>query len=571
MPLPSSFQTPRVLLAVLLALPSLPALAQSNIPDAGSLLRETERSLQVPRTPPRPLAAPVAPPMPADAKAARVTVQHITVEGASLLPKAELEALVADRQGQSLTLAELEYAAQVIAEHYRAQGWYARVYLPQQDVTDGSIRIHVLEGRYGGSTIAAQSPRADAAAVQATVTHGLQRGAPLSSADLERGLLIANDLPGVYATGLLQAGDEQAETQLALSVQDTAFVTGDIGLNNYGVASTGRAQAVGGMSLNNLSGSGDQLALRLLAAQDIRSGLARYSLPLGSSGLRLATQLSALDYSLGGSYRALQAEGKAYTGGLTLSYPLIRQTERSLYLSAGYEHRRYDDDVLDQALRRHRIDAATLGLNGDIRDSLGGGAVTWGGAQFTQGKLGIRDVNDDRAQDAATARSAGDYSKLAWNLSRLQNLGGGWQAQAAFSGQVASGNLGSSERFTLGGPSQVRAYPVNEASGDAGVLFKLELQRELGSGWQAVAFYDTGRIRQHQNPWAGWNANSGQPSSYSLSGAGFGVNWRHPEWYLTASIATPLGSQPGQDAAGRNSDGSRASGVRGWLSLTRLL
>lgn len=557
--------TLRMLLAVLLGLPSLPALSQSPIPDAGSLLRETERSLQAPRTPPRPQTAPVAQPMREDDKAARITVRRITIEGASLLPTAELDALVADREGQSLTLAELEHTAQRIAEHYRAQGWYARVYLPQQDVTEGHIRIHVLEGRYGGSTIASPSQRADAAKVQAVVTYGLERGAPLSSADLERGLLLANDLPGVYATGLLRAGDQQGETQLALSVQDTPFVTGDVGLNNYGVASTGRVQAVGGMALNNISGIGDQLALRLLAAQDIRSGLARYSLPLGDSGLRLATQLSTLDYELGGSYRDLQAEGKAHTGGLSLSYPLIRQSARNLQLSVGYDHRRYDDDALGQSLRRHRVNAATLGLNGDIRDGFGGGGITWGGAQLTHGRLGIRDVNDDRAVDAATARSAGDYQKLAWNLSRLQNLGGGWQAQAALSGQLASGNLGSSERFTLGGPTQVRAYAVNEASGDAGVLLKLELQRELGNGWQAVAFYDAGHIRQHRNPWAGWNGRTGQPNDYTLSGAGFGVNWRHPQWYLSASIATPIGSHPGQETTGRS------SGVRGWISLTRLL
>jgi len=556
--------TLRILFAVLLGLPCLPALAQSTVPDAGSLLRETERSLQAPRGVPRPQRAPAARPMTNDDKAARITVRSIIIEGASLLPTAELDALVADRQGQSLTLAELEYTAQRIAENYRAKGWYARVFLPQQDVTEGNVRIHVLEGRYGGSTIAAQGQRADAAKVQAMVTRSLQAGAPLSSAELERGLLIANDLPGVYASGLLQAGEQQGETHLALSVQDTAFVTGDIGLNNYGVASTGRVQAVGGMALNNISGIGDQLALRLLAAQDIRSGLARYSLPLGDSGLRLATQLSTLDYSLGGSYRNLQAEGKAHTGGLSLSYPLIRQTTRNLQLTAGYEHRRYDDDALGQSLRRHRINAATLGLNGDVRDGLGGGGISWGGAQLVHGRLGIRDVNDDRAADAATARSAGDYQKLAWSLNRLQNLGGGWQAQIALSGQFASGNLGSSERFTLGGPTQVRAYAVNEASGDAGVLLKLELQRELGNGWQAIAFYDTGRIRQHQDAWTGWNARSGQANSYSLSGAGFGVNWRHPDWYLSASIATPIGSQPGQDITGRSS-------VRGWISLTRLL
>lgn len=563
-------------LTLLLCLLLAPAFAQA-LPDAGALSRESERNLQAPRAA-EPLApAVVARPLAQDAKALRVRVRGIAIAGASLLPVAELQARVQELVGQSLTLAELEQGAQRIAEHYRARGWYARVYLPEQDLTDGRLRIQVLEGRFGHSQLnAPDEPRANGAYVQQLVTHGLQAGEPLSAAALERGLLLANDLPGIQAQGLLQAGQQSGQSDLVVSVQDQAFVTGDIGLSNHGLRATGRAQAVGGLALNNLSGLGDQLALRLLAAEGVRSALARYSLPLGYDGLRLAAHGSVLGYELGGSYRPLDAKGQARTAGLTLSYPLIRQSRHNLNLSAGYEHRRYRDDILGAPLRRHYINALTLGLNGDLRDALGGGGISWGAAQFTQGALHMADVGSDRAQDAAGPRSQGSYSKLALQLGRGQTLawlGAGWQAQAALSGQLASGNLASSERMTLGGPNQVRAYPVNEAAGDAGLLLKLELQRELGQGWQAIAFYDSGRIRQHHRPWAGWDGGGGQANSYSLCGLGLGLNWRGMGamrgWQLALSIATPVGGNPGS-AQGRNSDGSRASSTRGWLSLNRI-
>lgn len=163
-------------IALLLAMPSSLAQAQTTTPDAGALLREAERSLQMPRSRPQPQVPPASQPMAEDAKAARVTVQSIHIEGAHLIPQAELQALVADRIGQSLTLAELEQTAQRIVEHYRAQGWHARVYLPQQDVTDGRVQLQVLEARYGGSHVVHQSERAHAASVQATVTQRLQIG-----------------------------------------------------------------------------------------------------------------------------------------------------------------------------------------------------------------------------------------------------------------------------------------------------------------------------------------------------------------------------------------------------------
>lgn len=538
--------------------------------DAGSLQREAERSLQTPPSAaPAPQAAPAAKPMPADAKATRVTVRHIVIEGASLIPLEELDALVAPHIGQSLTLAELEHAIQQIAEHYRQQGWYARVYLPQQDVTNGTVRIQILEGRFSGSTLQQSGSRANADAVQALITHRLQAGAPLSSAQLERGLLLANDLPGIAATGTLQAGHNQGDTALAVNIQDTPFITGDIGLNNHGIQSTGRAQATGGLALNNLTGSGDQLALRLLIAQDIRSAVARYSLPLGHSGLRLAAHASTLDYDLGGTYKVLEAEGKAHTAGLTATYPLIRQADRNLSASLGYEHRRYNDNMLGQPLRRHKLNALTAGLNGDIRDSLGAGGITWGRIQITTGNLNIRNIAGDKTADAATAKTHGSYTKLAWNLGRLQALAPTWQIQASASGQWANGNLASSERMTLGGPNQIRAYPVNEASGDQGILIQLELQKSFAHGWQAIAFYDAGQIQQHKNPWANWNAGSSQPNRYTLQGAGLGVNWRSTDWIMNASVAAPIGSNKGA-TNGRNNDNSKKSSPRGWVSLTRL-
>lgn len=559
-------------LALLLCLLAEPALAQS-IPDAGSLLRETERSLEAPRAaePQRPAA--VAAPAPADENAARVEVQQISIEGATLLALEELQALVQELVGRSVTLAELERAAQRVAQYYRERGWYVRVFLPPQDVTDGHIRIQVLEGRYGASQLGTQTgDRANAEYVRQVVTSRLQPGEALSAAALERGLMLANDLPGIEAQGLLQAGQSQGHSDLQVLVHDTPLVTGDAGLNNFGSRSTGRAQAVGGLALNNLSGQGNQLALRLLASEGVRSALARYSLPLGHDGLRLAAHASLLRYALGGGFSRLEAEGQARSAGLALSYLLVRQGERNLTLSLGYEHRRYRDDALSQALRRNAIDAVTLGLNGDLRDGLGGGGVTWGGAYLSQGTLDIEDIAGSRAQDAAGPRSEGRYTKLALQLGRVQWLGAGWQMQAALSGQLANGNLASSERMSLGGPSQVRAYPINEAEGDNGVLLKLELQRELASGWQALAFYDAGRIRQHQRPWPGWDGGSRLANSYNLAGAGLDLNWRGTGslrgWQLATSVAKPIGSNPGT-AQGRNSDGSREKSVRGWIHLHR--
>lgn len=543
--------------------------AAQTLPDAGSLQREAGRNMQMPQAAPVPQSVPLVKPMPENAKATRITVQRIVIDGASLIRAETLHALIADREGQSLTLAELEHAAQRIAEHYRDQGWYVRVYLPEQDITAGIVHIQVLEGRFGSARVVSQPARADAQTVQNTITHRLQSGASLSAQDLERGLLLANDLPGIQTRGTLQAAQQKGLTDLAIEVQDQALTSSDIGLNNFGSRATGLTQLVGGLALNNLSGQGDQARVRLLATEHTYSAIAGYSLPLGYDGLRLSAMLSALDYKLGKEYSKLNAEGQAQTAGINLSYPLIRQSMRNLYLMAGYEHRRYNDDILGAALHRHQINAITLGLNGDLRDNLGQGGVTWGAITLSSGRLAIKDIaSGDKATDAATARTQGSYNKLAWNLSRLQTLAPGWQAQAQLSGQFASKNLASSERFALGGAYRVRAYPTNEGTGDEGTLLQLELHKELAPGWKALAFYDAGTIRQYKDPWAGWNTASGQPNHYTLQGAGLGLSWRQGNWLLNTSLAAPIGHNRGANLNGKNNDGTQSNSLRGWITLS---
>lgn len=177
----------------------------------------------------------------------------------------------------------------------------------------------------------------------------------------------------------------------------------------------------------------------------------------------------------------------------------------------------------------------------------------------------------DLAADQASARANGDYAKLAANLSRLQRLPEGFTLSAALNAQLAGKNLDSSEKFVLGGPAGVRAYPVNEGAGDEGWLFNLELRRELWPGWQVFGLLDSGQIYQHRNEWVGWQGGTTIPNRYRLSGAGMGLAWNKAgDFSLRLTLAAPLGNNPGQTAAGRNSDGSPAHAARAWLSLGKL-
>lgn len=563
----SPFRTTALLIALAIALS--PSVQATTTPDAGTLQRESERALSVP-APAEPRLAPAAPMKEAD-KGATVTVKSFVIEGATLIPDAELTALLQGQIGRALTLRELEAAAQRLAAHYRARGWFVRVYLPAQDVTDGHIRIRVVEGRLGSIRLDETMPqRANAEYVLRVVGDRLAIGQPLSAADLERGLLNANDLAGLRATGILEAGERAGETRLRIKVEDTPFLMSDLGLTNHGIKSTGRWQATGGLALNDLSGRGDRLDLRLLGARDLASGQIGYSHPLGSNGTRLGLRASHLRYRLGDTFAALDADGRATTWGANLAYPLVRSQTSNLNLSANIEHRASEDDTLGAATRRHDIDAASFTLSGDRLDHWQGGGLSRYSATLTAGDLDLSGVAGDLATDQAGPRTQGRYAKLAGRYTRLQNLPAGFNLIASLEAQFADGNLDSSEKIALGGPDAIRAYPVNEAPGDEAWLLRLDLRKEFAPAWHGFGFIDAGGVRLHKNTWTGWQGGGNTPNSYTLYGAGLGLAYVRPnDWQVRLTVAIPLADNPGRDANGDNSDGSGQHSPRGWLQINK--
>jgi hemolysin activation/secretion protein len=538
-------------------------LAQAQVvPNAGSTLREQQKpQVEVPsRTAPSiRIDEPARPAL--KPSTVRFVLRAFRIQGNTVFSQQELLALVQDYVGRSVGFSDLQAAAARISRFYRERGYLvARAYLPAQEIKEGTVEIAVIEGRFGKVSTVNHSRVRDG-----VVRGYLDRlpGGVVTESTLERQLLLLNDLAGVAeAHGSLSAGTNVGESDLAVELKGAPLLSGSLEYDNYGNRFTGASRVTGRLNVASPLGLGDALSVRATHGFDgLDYGRLVYQVPVGGDGWRLGGAYSTARYQLGQTFAPLAASGDSNRYTLNASYPFVRSRGLNLYGQASYDASDFQDRVGATAtVTDKNTRVANVSFSGDSRDDLGGGGVTVFLLNYRSGRLDIESPGA-RAVDEASAQTNGHYGVWNFNALRLQSLGEHTSLYLSFASQFASKNLDSSEKFILGGPEGVRAYPLGEALGDSGYEATAELRyvftaTALPGVVQPFLFVDTGRVNLNENPFAAGTNHR------RLTGGGIGISWlKVDDFQVKVSIATRLGDQP------VTSDTNRRT--RGWLQAIK--
>lgn len=545
---------------------SVPFIAMGQaIPDAGSVLRQIEEQQRQPSPSAPPAELIPAPPPLESIGGATVTVAEFRFAGNTLLSSSELAAHIASFVGTPLDFAGLQNAAMAVAAAYRDAGWVVRTYLPRQDVTSGVVTIQIVEARFGAVRFEGDPQRASTKQLRSIVERAQTPGTPVSSAKLDRSILLINDLPGVAAIGRLAAGSDDAETDLLVHVEDGPLVNGGVALDNAGARYTGASRVVGNASLNNRFGLGERIDALLLHSDGSDYVRLAYGLPLGSRGWRVGVNTSRLDYEIvSEEFATLDAHGDSTAVGLDGSYPLVRSRLTNLYLAAGIDERRFDNKSAAITTTHYSTQRASFGVHGSRFDRLKGGGVTNASATFVRGSVDLSGSPNETA-DALTTRAAGGFGKLVITASRLQTLTEKLSLFGGLERQIASDNLDSSEKMYLGGSQGVRAYPESEAGGSEGSLLNVELRARLAPKLNLTTFVDWGKVAVNKD-----SDFVGAPerNETRLKGFGVAVGWSSRSGLLVqGTLARRSGDNPNALANGDDQDGSLVEN-RAWLQVS---
>lgn len=550
--------------ALVLALPAVAIHAQTTVPNAGSILKQVQPNASVVPSSAAAAVEPTAEKSVAPlAATAPFLVRKISIFGNKKVPTEILQALVADAEGKSLTLAQLDKVIFRITEYYNSHGFpLARAIIPAQTIADGVVKIQIIVANYGKVKLANVS-RVNDGLLIATLSN-LKPGDEIQQSGLDRALLLLSDLPGVVASGSLAPGVEVGTSDLSVSVTPGASITGNLMGDNYGNSYTGRLRAGGTVSFVdplNLKTSDILTLSGLSSGSNMQYGRISYESVINGEGTRFGAAYSNLNYTLGGNVESANAHGDAQVNSLWVKQPLMRSRDINVYAQIQADGLTLRDHSGGDIFKDRSLKVWTASLSGDFRDDMASGGVTSWNVGLTKGRVTIDNIAT-LGDDALGLKTLGNFSKWNVSASRLQRLYDKTSLFVSGTSQLANRNLDSSQKMTVGGANTVRAYDSGAVSGDSGYSLTAELRQDLGSVFvgqlQGIAFVDAATVRINHTQ----SSTDSSDNFATLKGVGLGLNWNGAnQWNAKTYIATSVGTIPSQV-------GTTNSG-RAWLEMAK--
>lgn len=487
---------------------------------------------------------------PAGAEKITFVLNDIRFEGVTVYSEAALRKTFADRLGQTITLADLYAIAAQITASFRNDGYIlTQVVVPPQTIDGGVARLQVVEGYIDRVNVALEpEARAENDAAMALIRGHAARistGRALNVKDLERYMLLINDLPGISARGVLSPSPTRpGAADLNILVARDAF-DGLIGIDNYGTRYLGPVQLSGAAAFNSLLGHNERLTAQAVVAPEPGEGFELgyaalgYEQPLLPNGLKMALAGNYTATNPGYTLDEFDVRGYSRLLSATLSYPLIRTRATSLYTSVSFDMRNVNTSNNFEDTRKDRIRALRASTRLEHLDTLFGAGLNVVDVEVSQG-LDIFGATSKADVNKSRAEGEGVFTKLNVEIQRLQRIASRINLLIGARGQLSNDALLSSEEFGVGGLGYARGFDPSEIIGDEGIAGKLELQWNMARPVsfthdnQLFAFYDAGSV---------WNDDPAAPNldRDTLTSAGFGVRSKIMDYTnMDFTVAFPL-------------------------------
>ncbi|MCM8770825.1 MAG: BamA/TamA family outer membrane protein [Candidatus Omnitrophica bacterium] len=405
----------------------------------------------------------------------KVFIKRIDISGNTVLSTKQIKKITSQYENKELNFKALKEMAKAVEKRYRKQGYFlASVYLPQQEIKDGVLKIVILEGRLG--KVLVKEARFYNQEFIRKNFHPAKSGV-IHYARFVKSLMLLNENSKCEVRATLVKGKERGTTDVILTVKDKLPLNLGYSFNNFGSRYISKRRNDFNINYTNLIAAGDTLSLRTVFGDPfnrLKFARGEYSLFINSYGTRLKFSYDWLEFDAIRELAILDTSGKSKIYGVDLIHPLIRNRNTNLDVGIGFDYKQVYDYLLGEVNSDDELRVLKFKFKFDHLDNFAGRSYLLGMASF-----GIKDIMGALRDDdvwASRRGAGGEFSKLNLALVRVQKMPFSSYLIIKAAGQYASDDLCIPEQFSIGGADSVRGYPPSEYLGDEGYETSLELR-----------------------------------------------------------------------------------------------
>ena len=424
-----------------------------------------------------PAAAPseAAPPAPAGPP---VRVDQVRIEGVTVYDEGSLRALYADVTGARVPRARLDEIAQNLQARYRDDG-YILTLVRGEFQKSGDRFIFVIRAIEGYiSQVKLDGDIGPAGELVLDMLERLTTKRPVKNADLERYLLLANDVPGVTTRAVLRREGGEPGAVVLVAQLSRKEVSGLLNFDNRGPKEAGPPEILVAGSTNSYTNFGESVQALLFSTFNREQIFGQINVDafLNSDGVRLRSYYGHGNSRPGGILAATGFDGGLEIGGTSVSYPIVRSRRFNFFTDFAVDT--YHSAITLNAGGTPSTSGSNLwmwriGSTVDLQDQLffDVPAANALNVRVSHGFLGMsstRPLNDVH------------FYKVGGDLTRVQDLVTIGTVRTALKssigGQYTQDILPPSEKYFLGGTRFGRGFFNGEVTGDRALGASFELQ-----------------------------------------------------------------------------------------------
>ena len=449
----------------------------------------------------------------------------IEVGKSLVLSDDELAGIINPYLDKDVTINDVYDIVGKINDLYNEKGYITcRAFLPQQTVIGGVVKLLLVEGTTGNTTVIGNK---NLKSKYITDRINLTEGELANIHDLNKDILLFNATNSTQLRIIMKAGEKPGTTDYELVAYEPKNISWTTLVDNAGSYTSGQYRFGLFMNTKSLSGHGDNLSLGTILSEGTKAANAYYSRSIGHSGTKLNLLYSTNSVKTTEGTWKDSIKGHANSYGIGVTQPLYVDERMRSEVSFDYNHQNSTSDLVLQGTRFSIVDDT-------VKDfTLAYAQTNYGQSHIIYQKHSyvFGNSNSSPEMSLSSSRDYGFYKfngiyQKAYTNNHLLNV----RADAQWS---STKGLVSARQFYMGGMYSVRGYKENYLGGDSGFVLSTEYQVPVfDNNTAAFTFFDYGHVYDN-----GQSADADR----ILASVGFGIKATINNKYSgTLSIGLPL-------------------------------